>query len=297
MKIRIFAVVGIIALLLLTVLVTGCASGGISQQNFDAVKDQLEEWQRQAGEFQADADALKNASETAEAALKKVEAALAAAEAELAKTGASPSLAGVNKAETVQNIVEFYHATHTYDKVDLFVCSDMASDVWNMLGAAGIKAYFMIGSIERAVADITQCDHAWVLAEVGPGQYLALETTGGRVYTKAEKPRYYTGWTFAAPKDYKEYQELRAEYNTRIGVINKFAEKMNATTAEYNTLVEEWNANHAGNPTSTAAQVLQARMTEIENKKALLTEMKREQGALAAEIQAQYEAIPTEAAY
>src|SRR4030042_2066684 len=94
-------------------------------------------------------------------------------------TGSSGVRPADAPAETAQKIVSYYRETHVYSSYDLFVCSDMAAEVWNMLKAAGIDSIIAVGRIDASIGDILDSNHAWVLAEVGSGQFLALETTGG----------------------------------------------------------------------------------------------------------------------
>ncbi|HVP24415.1 MAG TPA: response regulator [Methanomicrobiales archaeon] len=113
--------------------------------------------------------------------------------------------------DTVKGIAREYYSTHTYLGVetgqssDVYVCIDMSKDVWNMLKTRGINAEIMVGNVDRNVTTMTDADHAWVLAEVAPMQWLAIEVTGGYVVTKDENPRYYTGKQFASPADMLEY--------------------------------------------------------------------------------------------
>ncbi|GAI88828.1 unnamed protein product, partial [marine sediment metagenome] len=126
-------------------------------------------------------------------------------------------IVGETPAETAENIVKWYHETHIYSKYDFFVCSDMALDVWNMLKAQKIDALINIGNVEMGAENITEADHAWVLAETSPGKYLALETTGG--YAVSDNPLYYKGWSFDNPAEYKRFVELKHEYDFRASLV------------------------------------------------------------------------------
>jgi CheY-like chemotaxis protein len=112
----------------------------------------------------------------------------------------------------VREIAEGYHNTHTYLGVqtgqsgDIYVCLDMAKDVWNMIKTRGINAALVVGNVNRTITTIEDINHAWVLAEVGPMDWLAIETTGGYVVTKEENPLYYTGMQFDTPADMMEYR-------------------------------------------------------------------------------------------
>lgn len=113
--------------------------------------------------------------------------------------------------EIVKEIAQEYYSTHTYLGVqtgqssNIYVCIDMAKDVWNMIKTRGINAVIEVGNVKKNITTINDANHAWVLAEVGPMQWLAVETTGGFVVPKDENPRYYVGMQFDTPADMKEY--------------------------------------------------------------------------------------------
>jgi hypothetical protein len=115
--------------------------------------------------------------------------------------------------QSVKKIVEDYHATHTYSELDMYVCGDMASDVWNMVITKGINAKIQVGNIEQDVSTIQDANHAWVLAEVATDEWIALECTAGYLVCPfpdscpINNPRYYSGWSYANPKEFKEFLE------------------------------------------------------------------------------------------
>jgi hypothetical protein len=112
---------------------------------------------------------------------------------------------------TVKEIAQEYYGTHTYMGVqtgqssDIYVCVDMAKDVWNMVKTRGINAVIYVGNVNKAISQISDANHAWVLAEVGPEQWLAIETTGGYTVSKEENNLYYEGWKFDDPSELKKY--------------------------------------------------------------------------------------------
>lgn len=227
-------ITGIIAgIILLAFVLTGCQSGGIAQDVFDQVKDQLETAQKQIEELQDTADPV-TVTETASDLADELKSKLDTAEAEIAGLIDKYVLEGDTVADTVAKIAKYYHDTHEYSTSDLFVCSDMASEIWNMLKAKGINAIVAVGSLNRQVTDIVQCDHAWVLAEVAPNEYLAIETTAGVVVTKAENPNYYRGWYYDNPAKIKDYNFWVKEYNTRISIHNDLVAADEEAVALYN---------------------------------------------------------------
>ena len=131
-----------------------------------------------------------------------------------------------DKIMAVQQVLDEYHSTHTYTMIDFFVCADMASDVWNMVKTRGINAKIVAGSVEYSISDFEteldyflNIDHAWVLAEISPFEWIALETTGGYlVYVEdpeyddgsvAMNDLYYTGYFFDNPAEFKKFITLR----------------------------------------------------------------------------------------
>jgi len=229
---------------LLSFLFTGC---GVSQEEYDRVNAQLRASQEQVDELQSQ---LRDSQEQVTE--------LQGENRELRK---QYEIVGETPAETAENIVKRYHETHIYSKHDFFVCSDMALDVWNMLKAQGIDALIQIGNVKTVAEKITDVDHAWVLAEISPGNYLALETTGGYVVSGNDNPLYYKGWSFDNPREYKRFVELKQEYNVRVSIRNQLLNKHRETYGEYEKeydyyqeLVEEFNTKYAGQPMSPESQ-------------------------------------------
>ncbi len=157
----------------------------------------------------------------------------------------------------VTEVVEDYHKTHMYSAPDLFVCADMAIDVWNMVETQGINAEIVVGNVDNPNADWTEYNHAWVLAETSPDAWLALETTGGSV---TYKDSYYTGYFFENPRGFKEYLELMKEYGAQIDRINELQKEYSDTYDEWvqeakyhQELVNVYNSNYAGRSLSPEA--------------------------------------------
>jgi len=274
-----------VMMILLLSLLAACSSG-IPQEQYDSIRAKLADAQTEATELQdkvaglqAEVADLKGQKEAAESQVQAAQAQVAGLTGKVSEIKEENELVGDTPAETAENIVRQYHETHTYSKIDFFVCWDMAMDVWNMLKTHEIDAVIAVGNKDTAISDIVQCNHAWVLAEVSPGENLALETTGGFVVPKSENELYYKGWSFATPSDFKKYNRLFEEYNVRVDIRNKLASEINAAAEEYNAAVDEWNEKYAGDSSSTGAQVHNARMEEIEKKQDLLTEITREQEA------------------
>lgn len=233
----------IIILLVVLVPLGGCQSSGISQDLYDSVVEQVNNAQATIAQLQEQIDDLEAAKQAAENDLQAALATIEELQLQISSIAGQYDLTGDTVVETVTNIIEYYHDTHAYSKPDLFVCSDMASEVWSMLKAQGINALIVVGNKDTPINDIILSDHAWLLAEVDGGQYLALETTGGYVVYESENPLYYQGWYFSSPADMKHYNELVREYNVRVEIVNQLI-------AEDRQVVDEHN--QSTNPTEAA---------------------------------------------
>jgi len=153
----------------------------------------------------------------------------------------------------LQQIVEDYHKIHTYSLYDYFVCADMAQDVWNIVKTQGMRAVLVAGNINNADADWKDYDHAWVIVETAPHQWVALETTGGFLVFKKDNPNYYRGIFFENPKDLKTNMDLRRDYNNEIDRFATIVSQYNAKVSSYNTeldyyrsLADSYNARYVG---------------------------------------------------
>lgn len=160
-------------------------------------------------------------------------------------SGAQDKLQEERNIQTCEQIAAEYYESHTYAEDDIYDCDNMAQDVWNMLKAKGINAKIAVGNFDPGTQskigkgkpllenlnsgspgeiksyDYTYQDsglldsgaidnltHAWILAEVSPGSWLAIECTGGYVVYSEENENYYQGLTFSNPKNYRSFLEL-----------------------------------------------------------------------------------------
>ena len=246
MKITLLSV--IMSIFLLSFILAGCQSTGISQDTYDKLKSQYDEV---VDKYEALTSAPEGNKTEIPDISKEIEAVLAE-NAELQEQINELTdryvLEGATLAETAENVVRYYHETHVYDATDMFVCADMAAEVWNMLKAQGIRALITVGNIDRPITDITKCTHSWVLAETGPGEYLALETTGGVVKPWSTNPEYYRGWTFDTPAAEKDWQRLAREYNIRVEIVNDVISEVNKAEIEYNSAVNIYSQLAEGGP-------------------------------------------------
>jgi hypothetical protein len=232
----------ILALLTLTIvfsLVLSSCQTGISQAQYDQVTAQLKDIQSKLTAAQGDLTKAQTDKAAVDAQLKSAQSQISTLQSQVSQS----SIVGATTAETAAKIVKNYHDTHVYSTWDMFVCSDMASEVWNMLKAQNISAVVVVGNKDALITDILQSNHAWVLATVGSGQYLALETTGGYAVKKTENPFYYRGWSFSSPGDLKGHNDWIKEYNLRVGFRNQLNSEVTKAASSgnsvlYNKLVE-----------------------------------------------------------
>ncbi len=229
--------------LMVSLILSGCQTGnGISQAQYDQLNAQLQQAQQQLAACDKEKSDLQSQKSDADAQLKDARAQVSALQSQVAEVQAQlgeSSLVGATPAETAAKIVKYYHDTHVYSTYDFFVCSDMASEVWNMLKAQGISAVIVVGDVHNLVSDILQSNHAWVLATVGSGEVLALETTAGRSVSKSENAYYYIGWSFKSPAELKANNDLRKEYNVRVEFRNQLNNEANKALAENNYALYE----------------------------------------------------------
>jgi hypothetical protein len=233
MKKRILLVLTTVVLLL-SIFLVGCQQGGIARDVYDKVVAELKDAQAKYTDALTKYDELQKEKAATDTQLQAAQAEIAELENQLASLQGESQLTGATLTETAEKIVKYYHETHVYTTIDYFVCSDMASEVWNMLKAQGISSVIVIGNKDAAISDILQSNHAWVLAKVEGGKDLALETTGGYAVPASQNPLYYRGWTFASPADLKNYNTLVQEYNVRVVLRNTLAGEVNEAADKYN---------------------------------------------------------------
>jgi hypothetical protein len=170
------------------------------------------------------------ATVTDTAALDALQQKLDAANAELDTL----RLQGETAADTVARVARYYNQTHTYSTTDMFVCGDMAAEIYNMLKTLGINSLMVVGAVNAPITDILQSNHAWLLAEVEPNTYLAVECTGGYVVPESQNALYYRGWYYSNPETLKQYFDDVKEYNTRVDMINDVVAEDQTVVAQYN---------------------------------------------------------------
>lgn len=150
---------------------------------------------------------------------------------ETARTSSPP--APNPKEAIIAQVVKEYAATHKYiDKY--FVCVDFATGVWYELMHRGINAKVRVGSLVRQLGSINEANHAWVMAEVSLGTWLAVEPQGRIIYP-GTNPYYYRGYDFSGDSDVRHHNgQVRAVEDARKRYADAVKE-LNEYRATYNS--------------------------------------------------------------
>ena len=196
-----------------------------------------------------------------------------------------------------EQIATEYSSSHTYSKDDIYDCDNMAQDIWNMLKAKGINARIAVGNFESAgdsriangknvhkspdsgnlgEIEVPSCtynvsnsstidsfNHAWVLAEVSPGSWLAIECTGGYIVYNDEKEKYYQGLTFSNPRNYRSFLTLYRDW--KIKALDYEKER-----SYYNELIKPYNNASQSEQIAMKSGVEVAQRTLSEKEQAFL---------------------------
>jgi outer membrane murein-binding lipoprotein Lpp len=251
---------------LLSFVLAGCMeSGGISQEQYEGIAQQLEKAKEEIAKLQSEFNDLQAQKQAFEAEIQAAQAKITGLQGQIGELKEQYELIGATPAETAANIVQYYHKTHVYSTYDLFICSDMASEVWNMLKAQGISAIIVVGNKDTAIGDILQSNHAWVLAEVAPGEYLALETTGGHAVPESENALYYHGWYFDSPAELKSNNQLVREYNVRVVIRNQIAAEDREVVEEHNQATSQSTADKLKAVHDKLTDLIEAQEAELVN--------------------------------
>jgi hypothetical protein len=102
-----------------------------------------------------------------------------------------------------------------------------------------------------------------VLAEVGPGEYLALETTSGRVVPRSENELYYRGWTFKNPTALKDNNNLVREYNVRVAVHNDIVAEAQQVAKAHNAATNQATADKLKAVYDKLSEILDDQQAEL----------------------------------
>jgi len=143
--------------------------------------------------------------------------------------------------QVLEDIIQVYQVTHTYSKKDFFVCADMALDVWNIVETKGINARIGVGSIQNPHANWRDFNHAWVVAEVSPNRWLALEPTMGTIVHSYTNRNYYRGFFFDTPREFKEYVDLKKQVQKLSFRTKALQEELQEIKTEYEQELKKYH--------------------------------------------------------
>ncbi len=138
------------------------------------------------------------------------------------------------KIRICEEVSQQYYETHTYIQNDVFDCDNMACDVWNILKTKEINAKIAVGNVDLDEHDIEDWNHVWIMAEISPNTWLAIECTGGYIVYGEDNPRYYHAHLFNNPKSLRDFSRLYETYQTQLSEYNEAVYFYNALVDEYN---------------------------------------------------------------
>ncbi len=130
-----------------------------------------------------------------------------------------------------EQVASEYSETHTYIDDGVFDCDNMAMDVWNLIESQGINAQIAVGNVDMSDESLEDMNHAWVLAEVAPQSWVAIECTGGYVTYDEE---YYSGWFFDTPKNYQSFLDLYNDWQYQYQDYENYRDYYNEFVDIYN---------------------------------------------------------------
>lgn len=164
------------------------------------------------------------------------------------------------RAKVIAEVMIDYSSKSHYSEFSETRCKQMSEAVWFRLTKRGVPARIAGGNVH------TQCtrggfanymslaDHAWVVAALSPGYWIALETTSGAIVSQKENPLYYTSAIyFDRPEDMYRFDGLR---RTFVETHNKVA-----------AMRDKWNEDAKGKRFTKGSELyqeLQRRAQEID---------------------------------
>lgn len=171
----------------------------------------------------------------------------------------------------IEKILDEYSQNHIYMSDDVFDCDNMAQDVWNIFKAKGINSKLVLGNVDHfGPLTLDYINHAWLIVEISPEEWIAIETTGGFVVYFEDNDRYYKGYFFSNPKNYRDFLDLYEDYNYQ------YADYENERQY-YNQLVEQYNsANYYEQIQLESALIVTRNNVEIKERRASETWIKIE---------------------
>jgi len=152
----------------------------------------------------------------------------------IAGNSAIPFLQQDNKT-ILSGLARDYYDNHEYTLERGYVCLDMAMDFWDVVIAHKMNAKIVVGNRTRMPDAIINANHAWVIVEVEPDNWVPVEVVNGSVMYGTDI--YYHGWIFNSPQEIKdfldEYDIVIAHWNTFVRARSKYNEEVQV----YNNLI------------------------------------------------------------
>ncbi|WP_461209791.1 hypothetical protein [Desulfocurvus sp. DL9XJH121] len=123
------------------------------------------------------------------------------------------------RARIIAAVLQDYSSKNHYSEFTETQCKQMSEAVWFRLTSRGIPARIAGGNVETQcvrggfINYLSLANHAWVMAALSPGLWMALETTSGALVTQRDNPLYYTSAIyFDRPDDMYRFDGLRREF-------------------------------------------------------------------------------------
>lgn len=136
------------------------------------------------------------------------------------------------RADAIIEILKKYSSRNTYSELSETQCKQMSEAIWFRLAGQGIPARLAAGRVDAQVTTavdifVRKANHAWVMAELSAGEWVALETTNGTVVSKDMNQLYYVGGVyFQRPEDVYRFDGARRK-------LRQYAKQYDADKARY----------------------------------------------------------------
>lgn len=174
------------------------------------------------------------------------------------------------KEEICADVVANFVASHKYIP-GTFVCVEYAAGVWYELMQKGINAKIRVGS--KDIGSIDRADHAWVMAEVSQGKWLAIEPQQGVVYPNPGS-FYYRGYDFSADGPAREYNRVVRSQEDALKKYNDAVKVSDNTAASYNN--GDWGAKTALLPIlNQQRELVDMRLAEVQKMEHRISEIRQ----------------------
>ncbi len=139
----------------------------------------------------------------------------------------------------LEELARNYNETHTLSPSDRFACIDASCDLWNQIRTKGIRTGLMAGNLDKDsrqedwIKYVREINHAWVMAEIAPNRWIAIESTNGTVVLpeSSKYASYLRGEYFVNSRELRGFDELRRN-------LSKICQQALRLKAAYPKLIE-----------------------------------------------------------